>query len=69
MTAAPLHTRAACEIADAVGTRELSATEVLEHHLDRIERLNDMVGAFVFRDPTGARAAARDIDARLAHLV
>lgn len=66
MTATPLHARPACEIADAVRAGTLRAADVLEHHLERIGRLNDRVGAFVHRDADGARAAARAIDAGVA---
>ena len=46
--------------------RELSARELLDAHLDRIERLNPSVNAIVTLDAEGARAAADAADAALA---
>ena len=46
--------------------REISARELLDAHLDRIERLNPDVNAVVTLDAEGARAAADAADAALA---
>jgi amidase len=61
-----LCTRPATELAALVRTRELSARELMDAHLDRIERLNPELNAIVTLDPEGARAAADAADARLA---
>jgi len=49
-----------------VRAREISARELLEAHLDRIERLNPELNAVVTLDAEGARAAAEAADAVLA---
>ena len=46
--------------------REISARELLDAHLDRIDRLNPAVNAVVTLDADGARAAADAADAALA---
>jgi len=66
MTETPLHGRSVAALADAIRRGELRARAVLEHHLDRIARLDAPIGAFVFRDAESARAAADAIDARVA---
>ena len=40
MAEGDLHDRAAHDLADAVRAGELSARDVLEHHLARIDRIN-----------------------------
>jgi len=60
-----LHTRTAIEIADGVRRRELRATDVVAHHLERIRRLDGPIGSFVHLDAEGATAAAAEIDARV----
>jgi amidase len=57
-----LHDLTALEQADLVRRREVSSAELVEHHLDRAERLDD-VGAFVRLTPEVARAQARAADA------
>lgn len=47
-----------------VGRR--SAVDVLEHHLERIELLDQRLGAFVFLDADGAHTAAEEIDRHVA---
>ena len=47
-------------------TREISARELLDAHLDRIERFNPALNAVVTLDADGARAAADAADAALA---
>lgn len=64
--AAPLHARAVTELADAIRRGDLRARTVLDHHLARLARVNPPLGAFVFEDAAGARAAADAIDARIA---
>ncbi|MGI5468759.1 amidase [Streptomyces sp. CA-132043] len=56
----------ATELAARIRKRELSAREVVQAHLDRIEHVNPQVNAVVTIDPDGALAAARDADDRLA---
>jgi len=58
--------RAATELAAMVRGREISARELLEVHLDRIERLNPSVNAVITLDPDGARTAADAADSALA---
>jgi Asp-tRNA(Asn)/Glu-tRNA(Gln) amidotransferase A subunit family amidase len=61
-----LHARSVTALADAVRGGTLRAREVLDHHLDRIARLDPPIGAFVFSDADGARRAADAIDAAVA---
>ncbi len=61
----PLHARSVSALAGAIRRGALRARTVLDHHLDRIARLNPPIGAFVFEDADGARAAADAIDARI----
>jgi amidase len=57
--------RPATELAAMLRAREISARELLDAHLDRIERLNPAVNAVVTLDAEGARAAADAADAAL----
>ncbi|WP_369131325.1 amidase [Modestobacter roseus] len=61
-----LCTRPATELAALVRGREVSARELLDAHLARIERLNPALNAIVTLDAEGARAAADAADAQLA---
>jgi amidase len=61
-----LCTRPATELAALVRGREVSARELLDAHLDRIDRLNPALNAIVTLDAEGARAAADAADAALA---
>lgn len=61
-----LHDLTALEQAAAIQSRETSALELAQHYLDRAERLNDQVGAFVHLDPESALQAAKEADARIA---
>jgi aspartyl-tRNA(Asn)/glutamyl-tRNA(Gln) amidotransferase subunit A len=54
------------EIAELVARGEMSAKEVLEVFLERIEQYNEGLNAFVYLDFDGAREQAADIDRRLA---
>jgi amidase len=58
--------RPATELAAMLRAREVSARELLDAHLDRIDRLNPGVNAVVTLDAEGARAAADAADAALA---
>jgi amidase len=58
--------RPATELAALVRTRAVSARELLDAHLARIDRLNPALTALVTLDPEGARAAADAADAALA---
>ena len=58
--------RPATELAALLRTREISARELLDAHLDRIHRLNPAVNAVVTLDADAARAAADAADATLA---
>jgi amidase len=55
-----LHDLTLLEQADAVRRREVSPVELVDHYLERIDRLNGTVGAFVHLAPDLARAAAKD---------
>lgn len=54
-----LHDLTLLEQAAAVRRRDVSPVELVDHYLDRIERLNGDVGAFVHVAPDSARAAAK----------
>ncbi len=58
--------RSARDLATAVRTRDLSAREVVQAHLDRIERYNPVVNAIVSLDGDRAMAHAAEADRRLA---
>jgi aspartyl-tRNA(Asn)/glutamyl-tRNA(Gln) amidotransferase subunit A len=61
-----VHREPAWKLADAVRERQISALEVVDHHLARIEESNEALGAFVFVDEERARQRARSIDALVA---
>ncbi|MFD8324127.1 amidase [Streptomyces lydicus] len=61
-----LHHLDATDLAARLRRREISAREVVQAHLDRIERVNPAVNAIVTLDAEGALAAAAEADARLA---
>ncbi|UYM06126.1 amidase [Solicola gregarius] len=50
----------------ALRTKRISARELLDAHLDRIEQANEQINAIVSLDMERARAAAREADDRLA---
>ena len=50
----------------ALDAREISALELTDLFLDRIDRLEGTLNSFITVDPDGARAQARAADARLA---
>jgi Asp-tRNA(Asn)/Glu-tRNA(Gln) amidotransferase A subunit family amidase len=49
--------------AEAIRAGEVSALELTDAHLERIDRVNETLRAFVALDVEGARAAARAVDA------
>jgi amidase len=53
----------ALEVAARVRAREVSPHELVELYLDRIERLDPQLNAYVTLDPDGARTAARAAEA------
>ncbi|MCW2698018.1 MAG: Amidase, Asp-tRNAAsn/Glu-tRNAGln amidotransferase subunit, partial [Modestobacter sp.] len=61
-----LCTRPATELATLVHSRQVSARELVDAHLERIDRLNPDLNAIVTLDAEGARAAADIADAALA---
>lgn len=52
----------AYELAAAVRSRELSAREVVESHLERIEQMNPTLNAFVALGADRALQEARSLD-------
>ncbi len=58
---------AVASLAAAVRATKVSARELTEHALGRIDDLDDSVNAFVATDAEGALKAARAIDERVAH--
>lgn len=62
-----IHKLDATQIADSVRAGEISAKEVLEAVVERIERFNPELNALVFLDIDGARAQAARIDERIAN--
>ena len=65
-SAEDLCTRPATELAAMVRAREVSARELVDAHLERIDRLDPGINAIVTLDAEGARAAADAADAALA---
>jgi aspartyl-tRNA(Asn)/glutamyl-tRNA(Gln) amidotransferase subunit A len=66
MTATELCTLSALELAAAIRERRASAVEAAHAYLERIERIDGTLHAFLRVDAEGALAAAQRIDARLA---
>ena len=56
----------AVEVADAVRSGKRKAIDVAEESLERIDRLNAPINAFVHLDPERTRAVAADVDRRVA---
>ncbi|NUP75816.1 MAG: amidase [Sinomonas sp.] len=56
----------AVDLASLLRSREISAVELLEAHLDQISRFNPLVNAIVTLDEEGARRAAHEADRKLA---
>nr|WP_152363318.1 amidase [Microlunatus speluncae] len=61
-----LHQLTAHELAAAIRTGTVSPTEVVDHTLERAERLGPRVGAFVALTPELARGQAKEAEERLA---
>jgi amidase len=61
-----LHFKSAVEIARLIGERRMSAIEVLEHFLDRVQKHNPTINAIIWTDAEKARRRARAADAALA---
>jgi amidase len=55
----------ATDLAARIRCRELSAVEVMDAHLSRIEQVNPLLNAIVTLDGDGARSAAAEADRRL----
>jgi amidase len=62
---ADLHDLSALDAAAAIRRREVSSSELVDHYLDRIQRLDGQVGAFVTVTDTAAREQARQADAQV----
>jgi aspartyl-tRNA(Asn)/glutamyl-tRNA(Gln) amidotransferase subunit A len=58
----PLLTATAVELAAKIASREVSAVEVAQAHLDRIAAVDEKVHAFLHVDSDGALAQARRVD-------
>ncbi len=56
----------AADIATRVANREISATEVTEHSLQRLQAVNPAINAVVQQMPEAALASARDVDDAIA---
>lgn len=61
-----LTTKGAAELAGLIATRQVTSTEVVEAHLDRIAELNPQLNAITVTLAEPARAAAADIDRAIA---
>ncbi len=60
-----MHTRSIARLGTMLRARELSAVELATHYLDRIERLNGRLNAFITVDRDKTLAHAREADARI----
>ena len=58
--------KSATELAAMICAKKISAVELLEHYLDRVERYNPELNAIIVLDVERARARAREADAALA---
>ena len=61
-----LNRRSATELAAAIADGEVSAREVTDEHLARIDAVDEGIHAFLHVDYEGARAAADAVDAKRA---
>ncbi|MFJ9610496.1 Asp-tRNA(Asn)/Glu-tRNA(Gln) amidotransferase subunit GatA [Kitasatospora sp. NPDC101176] len=66
MTPTPIVRWTAAETAAAIATGEVSAVEVAQAHLDRIDAVDKKVNAFLHVDTEGALSAARAVDEKRA---
>jgi len=62
----PIWTQDATQIADLVRSGDVSAKEVLEAHIERIEQHNETLNALIYLNLDQARAAASAVDDRVA---
>ncbi len=62
MTATDLTRQTAAALGQLIGAGEVSAVEVTQAHLDRIEAVDGQMHAFLHVDAEGALAAARAVD-------
>jgi amidase len=62
---AELHDLTALEAAAAIRSGQVSPTELVEHYLDRIDRLDSQIGAFVTITAESARKQASEAEVRL----
>ncbi|HET6210971.1 MAG TPA: amidase [Jatrophihabitans sp.] len=62
---AELHDLTALQAAAQIRARNVSPTELLEHYLDRIDRLDGEIGAFVTVTADSARQQARQAEAQV----
>ncbi|BAI73369.1 amidase [Azospirillum sp. B510] len=60
----PIHFKSATEILKLLRTRQIGAVEALQHHLERVERLDGDLNAVVVKDVESALCAAREADNR-----
>jgi amidase len=60
------HFKSAAAIAQLIRQRKISAVEMLEHFLVRVEKYNRRLNAIIWLDAAGARERARAADAALA---
>ena len=58
--------RDAWDLADGIRSGELSAVELLDVHLARIDELDPKLNAIAYLDADGARARAIEIDQEIA---
>ncbi len=58
--------KSATELATMIQAKKISALELLEHYLDRVERYNPALNAIIVLDADRARARAREADTALA---
>ena len=61
-----LHFASAIELAEKIKGREISAVELLDHFLRRVDKYNPALNAIIWMDVDGARARAAAADAALA---
>jgi amidase len=61
-----LHFESAVEIARLIRERRMSAIDVLEHFLARVEKYNPTINAIIWMDAEKARRRARAADAAIA---
>ena len=58
-----LHYKSATDLASLIRRKKVSALELLDHFLDRIEKHNPKLNAVIWMDREGARKRAKAADA------